>query len=154
MDYFIWSTGILTAWAALGPLFGVRYGQELARRSQRQHWINDNARQECRELISVMADTFSVLLKYYLPSIIGSGTEVFGPWNERDKRELEQARKASTEIFYRHLFIADQLEARKIRNRWLAAIGEFEKGKDGSKFANEFGTIIGEVRVIARTFIS
>jgi hypothetical protein len=154
MDYFVWSTGILTAWAALGPLLGVRYGQELARQWQRQHWINDNARQECRELISVMADTFSVLLKYYTPSIIGSGTKVFGPHDERDKRELEQAQKTSVEIFYRHLFIANQLNALKVRNRWMAAIDDFEKSKDASKFADEFGIIVGEVRTIAQTFIN
>jgi hypothetical protein len=153
MDYFVWATGILTAWAALGPLVGVRYGQELSRQWQRQHWINDNARQECRELISVMANTFSVVLKYYAPSMIGAA-EVFGPHDERDKREFEQAEKTSMEIFYNQLFIADQLNERKIRKRWIAAINDFEKTKDGSKFAGEFGTIVGEVRAIAQSFIT
>lgn len=152
MDYFVWATGILTTWAALGPLVGIRYGQELARQWQRQHWTNDNARQECRELISVMANTFSVFQSYYAPWI-ASGIPLSGPHDERDMRELDQARKESFEIFYNRFFIADQLNERNIRNRWVAAIKEFEKNNDGSKFAMEFGTIVAEVQAIAQTFI-
>src|SRR5579863_81565 len=103
MDFFMWSTIVLAVWAAVGPLVGVRYGQELAKRWQNEHWIKDNARQECRELISTMADTFSVYLKCFGPS------NVPGPPDSGEILEQERALKASLEIFYSRLFISDQL---------------------------------------------
>jgi hypothetical protein len=151
MDFFIWSTIILTIWAALGPLLGVRCGQELAKRWQREHWMNDNARQECREILSVITNTFSVVLKYHAMSM--AGIPLTGPHDAVEMRERNQAEQNSLEIFYRMLFISDELNKRNIRNRWIAAINKYGKGNDGAKFAEEFGTIAREIRGIAGTFI-
>ena len=57
MDYFMWSTSILAVWAAVGPLVGIRYGQELARRFQKTQWVIDNKKAEYRELLGSMANT-------------------------------------------------------------------------------------------------
>jgi hypothetical protein len=150
MDFFMWSTIVLGVWAALGPLVGVRYGNELARRLQKEHWTNDNAKGECRELISVMTHTYSVFLKYYLPSSLNP--VISGPHDEREMREKDEAEKESLEVFYRMLFISDELLRRKVRDRWITAINMYAKDRDASKFTNEFGTIVREVRDIARTF--
>ena len=148
MDFFMWSTIVLAVWAALGPLVGVRYGQELAKRWQKEQWIKENARQECRELITVMADTFSVYLKCFGPSNIP------GPPSSGEILEQERALKDSLEIFYSRLFISDQLLKLKIRDRWIAALSGYEKSKDAKKFTNDYGTLIAEVRNIAQNFIA
>src|SRR5437588_521888 len=129
MYFFVWSTIILTIWAAVGPLVGVRYGQELAKRWQREHWTNDNAKQECRELLSTITHTFSVVLRYHAMST--SGLPLVGPHDAVEMRERNQVEQDSLEIFYRMLFISDELNKRKIRNRWINAIQEYEKGNDG-----------------------
>jgi hypothetical protein len=151
-DIFVWSTIILAIWGAVGPLVGVRYGQELAKRWQRQHWVNDNAKQECRELISIMADTFTVQLKYYPPS--NSILPISGPHSETEMREHERAFRASLEIFYSRLFISDQLLKLNIRDRWIRALNEYKEGRDGPKFSHDFGTLVDEVRKIAQGFIA
>jgi hypothetical protein len=150
-DFFIWSTIILGIWGAVGPLVGVRYGQELARRWQREHWTNDNAKQECSELLATIANTFSVILKYHAPS--ASGLPLTGPHDAEEMRARDVAEQNSLEIFYRMLFISDELVKRDIRNRWISAIQQYEKGNDGTRFAGEFGTIAREIRGIATTFI-
>jgi hypothetical protein len=150
-DPFVWATITLAIWGALGPLVRVLYGNELASRSQKRHWTYDNAKQECRELISVMSNTYSVFLKFYAPSSVPG---LYGPHDEREMREQEQAHKDSLEVFYRMLFISDEQLKLKTRNRWISAIGIYEKDKDASKFTREFGTLVREVRQIAQTFIT
>jgi hypothetical protein len=54
IDIFVWSTIILAIWGAVGPLIGVRYGQELAKRWQREQWIRENRKEECRELLDAI----------------------------------------------------------------------------------------------------
>jgi oligoendopeptidase F len=54
IDIFVWSTIILAIWGAVGPLVGVRYGQELAKRWQREQWIRENRKEECRELLDAI----------------------------------------------------------------------------------------------------
>ena len=148
-DPFVWATIILGIWGALGPLVGVRYGNLLASRAQKSHWTYDNAKQECRELITVMSNTYSVFLKFYAPSSVPG---LYGPHDEREMREQEQAHKDSLEIFYRMLFISDELLKLKTRDRWISALSIYEKDKDASKFSREFGTLIREVRQIAQKF--
>jgi hypothetical protein len=65
MDVFVWSTIFLGIWGLVSPFVGIRYGQDLARRWQKEHWTNDNARQECRELISTLTRAFTLMLKYH-----------------------------------------------------------------------------------------
>jgi hypothetical protein len=60
MDFFVISTIILGIWAAVGPIVGIRYGHELAKRSQKEHWNNDNAKEEYRELLSALFDASNV----------------------------------------------------------------------------------------------
>jgi hypothetical protein len=148
-DPFVWATIILGVWGALGPLVGVRYGNQLASRAQKRHWTYDNAKQECRELITIMSNTYSVFLKFYAPSSVPG---LYGPHDERERREQEQAYKESLEIFYRMLFISDELLKLKTRDRWISALSTYEKDKDGSKFTQEFGTLIRQVRQIAQRF--
>jgi len=41
MDFFVGSTIVLGVWAAVGPLVGVRYGDELSQRAKRRQWLAD-----------------------------------------------------------------------------------------------------------------
>jgi len=61
MDGFVWSTIILGVWAAIGPLVGVRYGHDLAKRWQKEHWISDNKKQEYRELLGILTASFGAI---------------------------------------------------------------------------------------------
>jgi hypothetical protein len=147
MDFFVGSTVLLGIWAAVGPLVGVRYGQELAKRWQKEHWTND----ECRELISTITNTFSIVLKYHAVSV--GGLPISGPHDADEMRELQQAEKNSYEIFYSRLFISEELSKREISEQWFTAIRTYETGKNSTQFGADFGNIVREIREIAAAFI-
>ncbi|MFL6312589.1 MAG: hypothetical protein ACJ71W_10820 [Terriglobales bacterium] len=51
-------------WAAVGPLIGVRYGQELARRNQKTQWAADSKKKEFKELLSVLDIAVAAYVKH------------------------------------------------------------------------------------------
>jgi hypothetical protein len=151
MDFFVWSTIILAIWAAVGPLVGVRYGSELSKRVQREHWINDNAKQECREVLSTLTTAFAVIVRYHAVPI--SGPPISGPHDSGEMRERDEVERRSLETLHSRLFIADELEKRQIRERWVKAIRQYEDKADRTTFSREFGSISQEIRKIAEKFI-
>jgi hypothetical protein len=68
--------------------------------------------------------------------------------------EIHQAEKRSQEIFYNQFFIHEDLNKLDMRNRWIGAIQEYKENKDSDKFAIPFGTIVAEIRLIAKPFVS
>jgi hypothetical protein len=60
MNFFIGTTTVLHVWAVLGPFVGAWYGSTLARHSQKNHWINDNQKEEYRELLSALFDAGNI----------------------------------------------------------------------------------------------
>jgi hypothetical protein len=71
---------------------------------------------------------------------------------DNDRLESDRAEQSSFEIFYSRLFISRQLNEYEIRDRWIRAIDSYRDGYDGSKFAEEFGRILGDIRAIALSF--
>jgi len=50
-------------WTAIGPMLGVLIGALLARSSERQKWMNDNRKEECRELLTAMTRAADMYLE-------------------------------------------------------------------------------------------
>jgi hypothetical protein len=146
----LWFTLFVTIWVPLGPLVGIGIGHYLSRYQQRKQWFAENAKQECRELISTMASTFTTVATYYAQA---GSLPLSGPHSSDETRELHEAIKSSQEIFYSRLFIDKELNKRDMRNRWIGAVGRYEKDTDAAHFAEEFATLAGEIRNIARSFI-
>ena len=97
MDIFLLSTIILAIWGALGPLVGVRYGQDLARRWQKEQWIRENKRQEAKELLAVIYEQLPVKF----------------PNKEQELTEFKL-----TQTFNNRVFIACDLQKLKTQERW------------------------------------
>jgi hypothetical protein len=71
----------LAIWVAVGPLVGVRYGQELAKRWQREQWIRENRNEECRELLqtqfmSNLSSSIRTMNRNFLKPIFPGFSEV------------------------------------------------------------------------------
>jgi hypothetical protein len=99
MDILLWSTIILAIWGAVGPLIGVRYGQELAKRWQREQWIRENRKEECRELLAA-------IYEQSLPSVqILTSEEI-------------SSRANLSRILESRIFIAEDLARLNVRQRW------------------------------------
>src|SRR5690242_9343170 len=112
MDFFICSTIILAIWGALGPLVGVRYGQELSSRFQRSQWIAENRKQECRELLGAMTAHAAA---------IGIAHDSRATPAERQRRDALEI--ALISLFDDRLFISEDILKLNLRRRWFAGPG-------------------------------
>lgn len=139
MDYFVWSTGILTVWAALGPLLGVRYGQELAHRYQRERWIADSKKKEFKELLGVLDSVVAFHLREGLIS-----KEKKAPQSEY----LDMNHKAMWCIRDR-LFIAKEMEEHKILERWRELMNNFLTRGESSRFTTPFNDLRADIMAMA-----
>ncbi len=117
LDIFVISTIVLVVWGAIGPLVGVRYGHELAKKSQRDHWVNDNAKQEYRELVSVLFQSANIAIAN---RTLGRETT-----QAEEDKEFE-ADSAFLEAVNTRLFIRQFVEDAKIQERWQEAFREYQ----------------------------
>ena len=97
VDIFVWPTIILAIWGAVGPLVGVVYGQHLAKRWQKEQWIRENRKQECRELLDAI----------YEQAVARKGS------HDEDVTQFKLTR-----TFISRIFMADDLERLKTQQRW------------------------------------
>jgi hypothetical protein len=140
MDYFVWSTGILTVWAALGPLVGVGYGQELARRNQKAQWVADSRKKEFRELLNVLDGVFA----FYVRENVVKKEE-----KASQKEYLDLNHKAMWCIRDR-LFIADDMERLNVLERWRGMMNGFLAGGEFGIFSTGYNKLREEIMKVAR----
>jgi len=98
IDIFVWSTIILAIWGAVGPLVGVRYGQELAKRWQREQWIRENRKEECRELLDAIYEQ--------------------SPSRTAVSYEQMLSQDSPSRISKSRIFIAEDLARLNVQQRW------------------------------------
>jgi hypothetical protein len=141
-DIFVWSTILLSIWAAIGPLVGVRYGQDLAKRNQRAQWVIDSKKEEFKELLRAMGDCFASYVHYYYAP---------GDTKENSQTNLNEADKKVLLSVDGSLFIRKELESSKISERFVALLRSIENGKkDYSQAGAEYGSIRDSVINLSR----
>jgi hypothetical protein len=128
MDFFVVSTIVLGVWAAVGPLVGVRYGDELSQRSKRRQWLADERTKEWRELLSTLTTSMTDIIRCRQGE---RTTEVM-------KEDLD-ASVAAGEVLSNRLFIAKEVRRRELLDRWREAVQSFEKDGDPEAFGTKFG---------------
>jgi len=132
-DIFVWSTIILAIWAAIGPLVGVRYGQELAKRWQKQHWISENRKEECKGLLNLMADD------YHANNFANSSRA-----SSEDHARSKQATLNLSNGFMSCIFLAKEVERLKLQDRFIhLKYGHQMTSEDREKGLD---TLFGELR--------
>jgi len=128
MDFFVVSTIILGVWAAVGPLVGVRYGDELSQRSKRRQWLADENTKEWRELLGTLTTSMVTIIQ------CRQGDRTV----EMMKEDL-RASTAAGEVLSNRLFIAQEVRRRQLHDRWREAVATFEKDGDPVAFGTKFG---------------
>jgi len=132
MDFFVLSTIVLGVWAAVGPLVGVRYGNELSQRSTRRQWLADERTKEWRELLGTLTKSLATIVRC---SVAERTFEV--------RNEELVATVAATEVLTNRLFIAQEVRRRQLLARWSEAVAAFGKDGDAEALGTKFG---GEIR--------
>jgi hypothetical protein len=128
MDFFVLSTIVLGVWAAVGPLVGVRYGNELSQRSTIRQWLADERTKEWREVLGVLTTSLATIIRCSV------GKETFKAIDD----ELD-ANVAATEVLSNRLFIAQEVRRRQLLDRWSEAVAAFGKDGDAEAFGTKFG---------------
>ena len=128
MDFFVISTIVLGVWAAVGPLVGVRYGNELSQRSTRRQWLADERTKEWRELLGTLTTSMTTIIQ------CRQGERTL----EMMKEDL-RASVAAGEALSNRLFIAKEVRRRQLLDSWREAVAAFEKDGDPEAFGAKFG---------------
>ena len=128
MDFFVASTIVLGIWAAVGPLVGVRYGNELSQRSTRRQWLADERTKEWRELLSTLTTSMTTIIQC----------------RHHDKtvemmKDNVRASVTAGEVLSNRLFIAKEVRRRQLLDNWRAAQQAFEKDGDPAALGEKFG---------------
>jgi hypothetical protein len=128
MDFFVGSTIVLAVWAAIGPLVGVRYGNELSQRSTRRQWLADERTKEWRELLSTLTTSMTTIIR------CRQGDRTV----EMMKEDL-LASVSAGEVLSNRLFIAKEVRRRQPLDSWREALKSFEMDGDPAAFGTKFG---------------
>lgn len=131
MDFFVVSTIVLGVWAAVGPLVGVRYGNELSQRSARRQWLADERTKEWREMLGVLTTSMTTIIRCRQGE---KTTEML--------REDVIANIAAGEVLSNRLFIAKEARRRELLEGWREAVSAFDKDGDAEAFGERFGRTI------------
>ncbi len=128
-----WSTIILAIWGAVGPLVGVRYGQDLSKRNQRAQWVLDSKKQEFKEILKAMAEAFSSYVYFQsLPS--GSDTVILHDAENKMFQAIESC-----------LFIRERLKKQEIGEQFVKLLESMLKGRTYEEASVEYLRIRDEV---------
>lgn len=130
------------SWAALGPLVGVLVGAYVANRNQRRQWLMDNRKREYQELITSLTVAAMGQIDQYARgpgNISGEEIEVV------NGKYLESIR-----IIQDRIFIAHELDAMELFDRWGESVKKLQQSHDYDGFENTFGKIKGELILLVR----
>jgi hypothetical protein len=100
---------------SVGSFIGGLISQLLSSRQRHQEWVKDNKKQEWRELISALSQSF-----HYIQNFSGYGIAIGGDI----QKELVQADVEARRAIESRIFIAHQIRHENVLERWQLLSGE------------------------------
>src|SRR6266851_6871445 len=126
-------------WSLLGPLVGVLVGAWLARSWDKQKWLSDNRKQECRELLTAVTHAATAILDR------DTGTDVLSQM--RKQALANDAYLISLKVFQDRIFIAGDVERAKLFDMWPVAVNRYNSTKDRNEFDDCFEQKIVQIAI-------
>ena len=123
----------LGVWAAIGPLIGILVGHYLTRAWQREQWLIDNRKEECRELLSTLTTSYWILSRL--------DTLSTSPSEEESQKRLSDAELDSYRTIEDRIFIAADLKKAGVLKTWDMAVNAFSRDRDADHLMAAFRTI-------------
>lgn len=125
------------AMGMLGTVVGIVLGHYLSKKAQQEQWVRENKKAEYRELLSVINESFMLLMELRRPGI------ALGP---EEQRELLQAETKSVRTIADRIYVAEAITKINLMKRWTTALTQFKKDKDIVAFGNETSALSEEIR--------
>jgi hypothetical protein len=129
------------AWAVVGPLVGVLVGAWLSRSWDKQKWMNDNRKEECRELLTAVTDAATAVLDRDVGT---DGVSLAAKMDRANKAYL-----TSLKVFQDRIFIADDIERTQLFDIWPIAVNRYNSTRNRHDFDNSFEHIKKKIVQIA-----
>lgn len=124
-----------SAWAVVAPIVGILIGWLLTRSWDRRKWINENRKQEYRELLTALTNACTVLIDN-VQTVVHSHAEQSLAWDEYLK---------SLRVLQDRIFIASEIAKMNLFDRWGNAVKELTETKDFRKFEDNFEVMKKEI---------
>jgi len=135
---------VVRVWSLVGPLAGVLVGAWLARWWDKRKWVNDNRKEEYRELVTALTTAAMGLIeKYQAVEYLVSGEKL---------KEIQSAYMETLRIIQDRIFIAGEMERMKIFDRWGESVKTLNKDMDFRKFEDAFDIIKKEIVTAATKY--
>jgi hypothetical protein len=131
----------LVIWGAIGPLAGIVVGHFLTRSWQLRQWILDRRNEEWRELLTALATSLRESLKIYPAHALTS----------EEQREITEAHADCFRVIRDRLFIAKDVKALQLENRWSEAVRHHSQTLDARKLGKVYDDIRLEILKVATT---
>ena len=127
--------GLKTAWASVGPLVGVIIGAMLTRAWDRRKWINENRKQEYRELLTTLTSACTALIDNAQAIVQGPAEQIFA----RDEYFK------SLRVLQDRIFIANEIGKMNLFDRWGTAMKDLQETRNFHKFEDTFEAMRKEI---------
>jgi len=127
--------GLKTAWASVGPLVGVIICAMLTRVWDRRKWINENRKQEYRELLTTLTSACTALIDNAQALVQSPAEQIFA----RDEYFK------SLRVLQDRIFIAEEIGKMNLFDRWGEAMKDLQQTKDFRKFEDSFEVMKNEI---------
>lgn len=124
-----------SVWLAIGSLVGVIVGAWLTRSWDREKWIKDNRKQECKELLAAISKAATLLFA------------------SRMVRDVDVASRdaflESLKVFSQSIFIARDVEYQQAFDLWKEAVHDYNTTLDHHKCDEKLEQIRTKIIAIA-----
>jgi hypothetical protein len=127
--------GLKTAWASVGPLVGVIIGAMLTRAWDRRKWINENRKQEYRELLTILTSAFTAL--------VDTGQTIVQ--SPADQILVRDEYFKSLRVLQDRIFIAHEIGKLNLFDRWGTAMKDLQQTNNIGKFEDSFEAMRNEI---------
>jgi hypothetical protein len=123
-------------WTAIGPLLGVFVGALLARSWDKKKWMDDNRKEESRELLAALSNSFTTMLDLY---------GHMRPQSTEDQDKLADAKASFFRTVHDRMFIASDVRELELETTWLQALNNYKENFDVDKLAKVYDTISRDI---------
>jgi hypothetical protein len=127
--------GVKTAWASVGPLVGVLFGAMLTRTWDRRKWINENRKEEYRELLTALTSACTALIDNAQAIVQTPAEQIFA----RDEYFK------SLQVLQDRIFIASEIHKLNLFDRWGTSMKHLQETKDFRTFEDRFEVMKNEI---------
>jgi hypothetical protein len=138
-------------WSTAAPLVGVLIGAMLTRSWDRQKWMNDNRKQEFRELIDALTDAATALMAQQ--TAYNNGEEL-----EFEHTEAPDKHTQALKVIKTRIFIAGDVKQMDLLDHWTESIKRMRETNGIHCFEITFENVRDEIIARAtkapKTFMS